>query len=91
MPVYEYECRTCNRTFEIEQRISDPALGECPQCRGPVRRLIASSGGFIIKNGGGQARRGHTPPAGGCSFEETGITCCGGQARCDEPGCESGK
>ncbi len=90
MPVYEYECHTCNRTFEVEQRITDPALSECPQCGGRVRRLIAGGGGFIIKQGGDPARGSHAHSPGGCSFEQTGTTCCGRQARCEEPGCEQG-
>lgn len=90
MPVYEYECQKCNRTFEVEQRISEPALKECPECHGQLRRLIAAGTGFIMKNSGRPAT-GHRPPSPGeCSFEQTGITCCGRGQRCDEPGCGSG-
>jgi predicted nucleic acid-binding Zn ribbon protein len=51
MPVYEYEHltptseegETCRRgrVFEIVQRISEPALGQCPDCGRPVKRLIS--------------------------------------------------
>ncbi|MFQ5524521.1 MAG: FmdB family zinc ribbon protein, partial [Acidimicrobiia bacterium] len=30
MPTYEYECKGCQRTFEIRQRISEPPLERCP-------------------------------------------------------------
>jgi putative FmdB family regulatory protein len=30
MPTYEYACEKCGRTFEAEQRISDPPLTACP-------------------------------------------------------------
>jgi putative FmdB family regulatory protein len=86
MPVYEYECRACNRVFEVEQRISDPVLSRCPECQGPVQRLIAASGGFIIKD---QGSRPHGAKS--CSFEETGTTCCGRSVPCDEPACGSGR
>jgi putative FmdB family regulatory protein len=42
MPVYEYECAPCRVVYEIRQRLSDPALGGCPRCQGPVARLISA-------------------------------------------------
>src|SRR3989442_14166360 len=51
MPTYEYECRKCRRTFEIRQRISEPALTVCDVCGGEVRRLL-SAAPFILKGGG---------------------------------------
>lgn len=41
MPTYVYECRTCNQTFETEQRISEDPLRDC-ECgaQGSLRRLI---------------------------------------------------
>src|SRR2546425_12891945 len=51
MPTYEYECRKCRRTFEVRQRISEPALTVCDVCGGEVRRLL-SSAPFILKGEG---------------------------------------
>ena len=51
MPTYEYECGSCRRTFEVRQRISEPALTVCDECGGPVRRLI-SPAPFILKGDG---------------------------------------
>ena len=51
MPTYEYECPKCPRTFEVRQRISEPALATCDRCGGPVHRLI-SPAPFILKGGG---------------------------------------
>ena len=51
MPSYEYECERCPRTFEVRQRISEPALTSCPTCGSPIRRLIAPAP-FILKGGG---------------------------------------
>jgi putative FmdB family regulatory protein len=53
MPTYEYECTKCERTFDHEQRITDPPLAECPveECKGSVRRLIPRTS-FTLKGAG---------------------------------------
>jgi putative FmdB family regulatory protein len=51
VPTYEYECDACHRTFEVRQRISEPALTTCDACGGNVRRLL-SPAPFILKGGG---------------------------------------
>jgi putative FmdB family regulatory protein len=40
MPKYDYKCEKCG-TFEVEQKMADPKLTECPKCGGAVRRLIS--------------------------------------------------
>jgi putative FmdB family regulatory protein len=43
MPLYEYECRSCSKRFELIQKFSDPPPTECPNCGGgPVHKLISS-------------------------------------------------
>lgn len=41
MPTYVYECSSCNRVFEVEQRITEEPLTSC-ECgaKGAVKRLI---------------------------------------------------
>ena len=51
VPTYEYECPRCPRTWEVRQRISEPALTTCDRCGGPVHRLLAPAP-FILKGGG---------------------------------------
>lgn len=51
MPVYEYECSTCKKTFEVNQHITDAPLSACPECGQPVRKLISTSS-FQLKGGG---------------------------------------
>jgi putative FmdB family regulatory protein len=51
VPTYEYECGSCHRTFEVRQRISEPALTACDVCGGPVHRLL-SAAPFILKGAG---------------------------------------
>ena len=44
MPVYLYRNLTTNDTFELEQRISEPALTRHPETGEPVKRLIQPVG-----------------------------------------------
>lgn len=80
MPTYEYECEACRVRFEREQAMSEPALSACPSCGGKVRRLITTAGGFILKGSGTAA--GPRDVEGGCSYTQTGRTCCGRDSRC---------
>lgn len=43
MPLYEYRCKTCGHQFEKIQSFSAPDEKECPECHGPVERLISTS------------------------------------------------
>jgi len=41
MPTYVYECSGCDKTFEVEQRITEPALTDCEcGCKGTLKRVI---------------------------------------------------
>ena len=47
MPTYVYQktddalgCAHCTEPFEVTQSMKDDALTACPECGGPVRRLI---------------------------------------------------
>ncbi len=51
MPTYDYRCEKCNDVFEVEQKMSDPLLKECPKCKGPIKRLI-SAAGIVFKGSG---------------------------------------
>lgn len=54
MPTYEYRCRKCGYKFSQFQKITEPALSECPKCRGKncVERLISGGSGLIFKGSG---------------------------------------
>ncbi len=52
MPTYEYECGKCKKTFEMFQNMSASPIKKCPKCKGPVRRLIGSGSGIILKGSG---------------------------------------
>ena len=51
MPVYEYECNECQKVFEVQQRISDEPLTQCPECEGEVKKIISVTS-FQLKGGG---------------------------------------
>jgi putative FmdB family regulatory protein len=53
MPTYEYVCDACGHEFEQLQRMSDPAVRKCPECRKlKVRRIISGGAGVIFKGSG---------------------------------------
>lgn len=51
MPLYEYECEACGLRFERLQHFSDDPLRSCPECEGPVHRVIQPVG-IIFKGSG---------------------------------------
>jgi putative FmdB family regulatory protein len=51
MPTYSYQ-REDGSVFEIMQRMSDPALTECPETGQKVRRLISGGAGVVYKGEG---------------------------------------
>lgn len=51
MPVYEYECPACEKVHEVQQRMADDPLTECPECGGPVKKIMSRSS-FQLKGGG---------------------------------------
>lgn len=85
MPTYEYECRSCGRTFERRQPMSDAPLRECPDCGGDIRRLVSGGAGFIIRSGHPSGRGKKE-----CHRDRTGETCCGRADPCGTPRCGSG-
>jgi putative FmdB family regulatory protein len=52
MPTYDYECEKCGHRFEAFQSISEKPLKSCPECSGPVKRLIGAGAGLIFKGSG---------------------------------------
>ncbi len=51
MPIYEYQCTGCGKTFEIFQKISDEPLTECKVCKGKLTKLISNCA-FHLKGTG---------------------------------------
>ncbi|MDQ6846614.1 MAG: FmdB family transcriptional regulator [Candidatus Dormibacteraeota bacterium] len=51
MPIYGYRCQSCQREFEVQQRMSDPAQAACADCGGPGTRLFYPAG-ILFKGSG---------------------------------------
>jgi putative FmdB family regulatory protein len=52
MPTYEYKCKECEHSFEAFQSMKDDPLSICPECGGPVRRVLSGGAGVIFKGQG---------------------------------------
>lgn len=68
MPTYEYECTACSDRFERFQRMSDPAVTDCPECGGSVRKVmhppaISFKGPGFYVNDYKKSNPASTPPA----------------------------
>ena len=58
MPIYEYEasdsrhsCAHCRHGFEHLARSSDAVLTRCPECSGPVQKIISAHSVGSSKSG----------------------------------------
>ena len=69
MPIYEYECKSCENVFEVQQRMTDDPLEACPECKGEVKKLISASS-FQLKGGGWYAD-GYSGPSNGSEKKDT--------------------
>ena len=74
MPVYGYRCSRGHH-FEIQQRITEPPLTQCPECGAPVTRvfypvgIIFKGGGFYKTDSRGASSDGSVTPAEGAKPE----------------------
>ncbi len=51
MPTYQYKCDDCGVAFERFQHFSEEPVRTCPECNGPVHRVIHPVG-VIFKGSG---------------------------------------
>ena len=85
MPLYEYECKKCKRRFERIQKFSDDPIKKCPQCGGPVEKVISApavqfkgSGWYVTdyarkSSGSRESREDGKPSAEASGSEEKGA------------------
>lgn len=75
MPTYVYECSSCEKMFEVEQRISESPLSVC-HCgsEGSVKRVIQPIA--VMFNGSGFHINDYSKKSSPESCPPTG--CCGG-------------
>lgn len=52
MPHYDYQCEKCQHRYEKFQQMTDAPDMVCPECGGPVKRLIGTGAGLVFKGSG---------------------------------------
>ncbi|KDO01655.2 FmdB family zinc ribbon protein [Pseudomonas donghuensis] len=48
MPMYDYQCASCNRQMEALQKLSAAPLTDCPACEQPALKKLISAPGFRL-------------------------------------------
>jgi putative FmdB family regulatory protein len=76
MPIYAYKCESCGHAKDVLQKMSDPALTDCPACGAAAFKKQLTAAGFQLKGSGWYATdfRGSTSGAGGTSAPASGPT-----------------
>ncbi|GAB4285347.1 MAG: hypothetical protein Kow0067_08070 [Coriobacteriia bacterium] len=85
MPTYDYRCRNCDATFEINRPIGDGSAVCCPECGGETKRVFTPVG--VVFKGSGfhntdyrpsseSASDAATPPAPCSSAGSDGCASC---------------
>jgi putative FmdB family regulatory protein len=52
MPIYEYQCSTCEYQFDEIQKMGDPPVSICPKCDQKTVTRLVSAPGFQLKGTG---------------------------------------
>lgn len=52
MPVYAYQCKNCDHTFEQHQSFTEDALKTCPECDKDELRKKFGNVGIVFKGSG---------------------------------------
>lgn len=82
MPTYVYECSTCEKTFELEQRITEDPIKDC-QCgsNGTVKRVIQPVGiafkgsGFYVNDSSSVSSTASPASAESCTGDKASCAC----------------
>src|ERR1700694_730975 len=81
MPIYGYRCEQCGHELEVLQSMKDEPLRVCPNCMGPLRKMIYPAGiifkgsGYYTtdyKSAGSPSRHGDSDAAAGSSSSSDG-------------------
>ncbi|CAI8777871.1 MULTISPECIES: zinc ribbon domain-containing protein [Pseudomonas] len=48
MPMYDYQCASCNHQMEALQKLSAAPLTDCPACEQPALKKLISAPGFRL-------------------------------------------
>ena len=67
MPLYEYQCQKCKHKFEKIQKFSDRPIKKCPECGGPVEKVMHAPAvqfkgtGWYVTDYGGKGDKSEKP------------------------------
>lgn len=82
MPTYVYECKTCEKVFEVEQRMVEDALTDCDcGAKGALRRIIQpvaiafKGSGFYVNDSSGSSATSASPAKETAPQEACGPSC----------------
>ncbi|NGR08982.1 zinc ribbon domain-containing protein [bacterium SGD-2] len=89
MPIYAYKCSACNHEQDVLQKMSDPVLTVCPECKQNTYVKQVTAAGFQLKgsgwyvtdfrnNGASGKAAGSSASGGGSSAGEGGSSASGG-------------
>ncbi|MGH7814188.1 MAG: FmdB family zinc ribbon protein [Candidatus Binataceae bacterium] len=82
MPIYEYRCLKCNRSFEAFVRPGHDGDTECPRCGGAKLAREMSTFAARGSSGDSAAAAAGAIASNGGSSGTTGGGCCGGACGC---------
>ena len=94
MPIYAYRCAQCGFEKDVMQKISDPLLTSCPECKAESFAKQLTAPGFQLKGngwyatdfkGGGSSKPATATPAAAESAPAAVPPCQGGTGAC--PSC----
>jgi putative FmdB family regulatory protein len=52
MPIYEYRCTSCGYQNDYLQKLSEPPLTDCPECKQSTFAKQVTAAGFQLKGSG---------------------------------------
>jgi len=52
VPIYEYQCQSCDHALERLQKITEERLVDCPACEEPALKKMVSAAAFRLKGNG---------------------------------------
>ncbi|NBY20580.1 zinc ribbon domain-containing protein [bacterium] len=87
MPLYEYKCDSCEKTFEVIQKFSDGPLKDCPECGKSVEKLM-SLGSFQLK-GSGWYNTDYRKSSSSSKPSSEGQACGAPSGGCGKPACST--
>ena len=89
MPIYEYRCKKCGKTFEYMQRISEGPKRKCEACGQLALEKLISQTSFQLKGAGWYKDLYHKPSA-KKSGGESGSSSDGGSGGSSSSGSSGG-